>query len=133
MLPYLVWSLVFVLSCSSFQYSYLYGGVSRVFAGLRKAVVEAAVVKNKITILSEYSIDVTKLKKTSEEYFTLNLEPYCKRKDWNVICYADDTGPNGNIISNPDVYVVLNVDFGAFGTYKNSMSFRIKKGILYGK
>lgn len=140
MLNILIWSIILVFSSSLFSLSYSYSGVSRSFTGLGKGIAESSV----IVIDSDGSnynmpyFSIERFEDSTKSYFDSALKRYLpngKKPEYEFVFF--DTAlveASDEVPERPTgVKVAFSCPVSVFLTYKNHVTFFIKRGLMYGK
>ena len=134
MIYMLFWSLLFILSTSAFSFSYSYGGIDRTFKGLNKGAAESAVDPFHPSASGAPRFKVELFLVNAEKYLAYNLSPYVKEGDY-ATSYSYYLEDGAEITAKPAYCSGLGVSIEAsvagFSTYRNHVSFWIRKGSTY--
>ncbi|MCI2110747.1 MAG: hypothetical protein LKK13_00140 [Bacilli bacterium] len=130
----LLWSLLFVLSTSVFQFGFRYGGIDRTFRGLNKGAAESAVVPGEKEGDAPRFL-VAAFVRNASSYFSFNLSDYVRKGDYEVDYAFYDEATRKECAGAPEyctglgVSLLASVGFGR--TYRNHVSFWLVKGTDY--
>lgn len=136
MIYMLFWSLIFVFSTLSLQFSCIYGGVDRTFKGLDKSCAEASLTTFATSSSGGPMFDKEVFSLYAENYFSFNLRAYLAEDDYRLAFYFYDVSSGEESDSELSYCDGIRVNFSAnvmgMVKYVNTVAYQVKEGNNHG-